>query len=171
MSRGAPKTPSWWFNDGPVPLPARLLATVYAAAIALRGRLYRIGLLRRHSILGQTMPADEPHFDVAAFDAGLRDEGAAGGLLHDLFGVRTAALFGRFPAPALPSYLSGLLVGHELRAALAAWPGGPVHLLGSDALLERYAHALGAAGVAVHRHREQLAAAGLHRLARVRGLA
>ncbi|WP_039730853.1 tetraacyldisaccharide 4'-kinase, partial [Pseudoxanthomonas sp. GW2] len=50
MSRGAPKTPSWWFNDGPVPLPARLLATVYAAAIALRGRLYRIGLLRRHSV-------------------------------------------------------------------------------------------------------------------------
>ena len=142
---------------------------VVRISTAMTGELY--GLLRRHSILGQTMPADEPHFDVAAFDAGLRDEGAAGGLLHDLFGVRTAALFGRFPAPALPSYLSGLLVGHELRAALAAWPGGPVHLLGSDALLERYAHALGAAGVAVRRHREQLAAAGLHRLARVRGLA
>lgn len=134
---------------------------------AMTGEVY--GLLRRHSILGRTMPTDEPALDVAAFDAGLADPGT-GGLLHDLFGVRTAALFGRFDAAALPSYLSGLLVGHELRAALAGAGHGTVHLLGGDALLERYARALGAMGMDVRRHAEALAAQGLYRLARARGL-
>jgi tetraacyldisaccharide 4''-kinase len=50
VSRGAPKTPSWWFDGGPVPLPARLLAPVYAGAIALRQRLFRWGLLRKESV-------------------------------------------------------------------------------------------------------------------------
>ena len=50
MSRGAPKTPAWWFGGAPVPWPARLLAPVYGAAIALRRRLYRAGVLRRHGV-------------------------------------------------------------------------------------------------------------------------
>src|SRR5690606_24538537 len=74
---------------------------------ALTGELY--GLLRRHSILARSMPETEPAIlDARAFDAGLAAARAGGGLLHDLFGVRTAALFDRFPAEALPSYLSGL---------------------------------------------------------------
>ena len=48
--QGAPRDhhPSWWYGDTPVPLHARLLAWLYGAAGALRRRLYRIGLLRRH---------------------------------------------------------------------------------------------------------------------------
>ncbi|RRN58485.1 2-dehydro-3-deoxygalactonokinase [Pseudoxanthomonas sp. SGNA-20] len=133
---------------------------------ALTGELY--GLLRRHSILARSMPATEPPLDPAAFDAGLAAARAGGGLLHDLFGVRTAALFARFEAEALPSYLSGLLVGHELQPALAGAADGPAHLVGSDALLERYARALSAHGRTVQRHREDLAALGLYRLARAR---
>ncbi|WP_372014872.1 2-dehydro-3-deoxygalactonokinase [Pseudoxanthomonas sp. 10H] len=135
---------------------------------AMTGELY--GLLRAHSILGRGMPEGEPALDLAAFDAGIAcSDDPAGGLLHDLFGVRTAMLFERFPPSALPSYLSGLLVGHELRAALAGLPA-PVHLLGSEALVERYAHALQSRGIAVQRHPEALAAAGMYRLAKVRGL-
>lgn len=136
---------------------------------AMTGELY--ALLRSHSILGRGMPEGEPAFDTGAFDAGLacsRDPG--GGLLHDLFGVRTALLFGRFQPQALASYLSGMLVGHELQAALAGF-AGPVHLVGSETLVERYAHALQERGVGVHRHPEELAATGMFRLARARGLA
>jgi 2-dehydro-3-deoxygalactonokinase len=136
---------------------------------AMTGEMY--ALLRAHSILGRGMPEGETALDTTAFDAGLgcsRD--ATGGLLHDLFGVRTAALFNRFPPRSLASYLSGLLIGHELQAALAGLPA-PVHLVGSESLVERYAHALQARGIAVHRHPEDLAAAGMFGLARARGLA
>jgi len=136
---------------------------------AMTGEVY--ALLRQHSILGRGMAEGEPPLDTTAFDAGLeRSAAPAGGLLHDLFGVRTAALFGRYPPQALASYLSGLLIGHELRTALAD-ASAPVHLVGSQALVERYAHALQARGTPVHRHPEELAAAGMLHLARVRGLA
>lgn len=135
---------------------------------SMTGELY--ALLRTHSILGRSMPEGEAPLDAAAFDAGLAcSRDPAGGLLHDLFGVRTASLFGRFPPQALASYLSGMLIGHELQSALVGL-AAPVHLVGSQALVERYAHALQARGIAVQRHPEELAAAGMHRLARARGL-
>ena len=143
--------------------------TIRSLSTAMTGELYAV--LRTHSLLGRGMPAGEPVLDRDAFDAGLGcSSDPAGGLLHDLFGVRTASLFDRFPAEALPSYLSGVLIGHELQVALAGL-SAPVHLVGSEALVERYARALHARGVEVHRHPEDLAAAGMYRLARVRGLA
>lgn len=45
-----PQPPDYWFSDRPVPIWARALAAVYAGLIALRVRLYRIGLLRRHRV-------------------------------------------------------------------------------------------------------------------------
>lgn len=48
MSRQAPK---WWYQpDARVPLWAAAVAPLYASAVALRRRLYRIGLLRRQSL-------------------------------------------------------------------------------------------------------------------------
>lgn len=138
-------------------------------ATSMTGELY--GLLRTHSVLARGMPEGEQALDVEAFDAGLEcSADPASGLMHDLFGVRTASLFGRFAAASLPSYLSGVLIGHELQSALAGLPA-PVHLVGSEALVERYAHALQARGIAARRHHEDLAATGMHRLARARGLA
>ncbi len=140
---------------------------VTTISTALTGEMY--GLLRGHSILARCMPQAEPPLDEAAFDAGLDQARRGTGLLQDLFGVRTATLFERFTAQALPSYLSGLLLGHELAPALARLDhGAMVHLVGSDSLLERYARALVAHGFAVQRHREELAAAGMYRLARTR---
>ncbi len=136
-------------------------------ATAMTGELY--ALLRAHSILGRTMAAGEP-FDGDAFDAGLARGRAPDGLAHQLFGVRTAALFERFGAQALPAYLSGLLIGHELLHALGD-TRQRVHLLGGNVLLDRYAHALAGLDVPVLRHAEDLAATGLHALARARGLA
>ncbi|WP_436043289.1 tetraacyldisaccharide 4'-kinase [Pseudoxanthomonas sp. LjRoot143] len=45
-----PQPPAYWFGDGPVPAWARALAGLYGALVALRSRLYRIGVLRRHRV-------------------------------------------------------------------------------------------------------------------------
>ncbi len=134
-------------------------------ATAMTGELYAV--LRQHSILGRLMPADDTRFDAFAFDAGLRRSEQAGGMLHHLFGVRTVGLFQQIAEPALPSYLSGLLIGHELRTS-GAFSQKPrpaqVHLVGNDRLLASYAHALTSLGIGVQRHPEDLAAHGLHAL-------
>ncbi|WP_062351352.1 2-dehydro-3-deoxygalactonokinase [Pseudoxanthomonas mexicana] len=138
---------------------------VLRIATAMTGELY--ALLRQHSILGRLMPAGDVRFDGYAFDAGLKRSDDRGGLLHHLFGVRTTGLFQQFAEPALPSYLSGLLIGHELRASgLFSHAPRPaqVHLIGNDRLLASYAHALTTLGVGVQRHPEDLAARGLHAL-------
>jgi 2-dehydro-3-deoxygalactonokinase len=87
-------------------------------ATFMTGEVY--GVLRQHSILGRLME-NEAH-DDAAFSAGIERGRKAGGLLHQLFSVRTDGLFGAQLPTALASYLSGLLIGHELRAALEAFP-------------------------------------------------
>jgi 2-dehydro-3-deoxygalactonokinase len=88
-------------------------------ATAMTGEVFAV--LRRHSILGRLMAEGGDAHDPAAFVAGLRRAGEAGGLLHHLFGARTRGLFGELGESALPSYLSGILIGNEI-AALA--PGG-----------------------------------------------
>ena len=50
MSARAPTPPSYWFDGSRPPWHARLLARVYAGAVSLRQRLYRIGLLRSRRI-------------------------------------------------------------------------------------------------------------------------
>lgn len=50
MSRSAPKTPAWWFDGAPVPWWARVLAPLYAGAVALRRTLFALGLLRERKV-------------------------------------------------------------------------------------------------------------------------
>ncbi|MCD9032803.1 2-dehydro-3-deoxygalactonokinase [Luteimonas sp. Y-2-2-4F] len=140
---------------------------IISVATAMTGELY--ALLRRHGTLADLMTGDDAPRDRAAFEAGLRQAGADGGLPHQLFGLRARALFGRIDPAALPSWLSGLLIGHEIRGlALPMRPEGPVHLVGGDALVDAYAHALALAGIDSRRHDETAAARGLWRLAQLR---
>jgi 2-dehydro-3-deoxygalactonokinase len=107
----------------------------------MTGELF--ALLRSHSILGRMMT--EAPTDLDWFDAGLQRAGEAGGLLHHLFGVRARGLFGELPDAAAASYLSGMLIGHELLAlatAQAARSAAPVYLLGAHALEAAYRRAL-----------------------------
>jgi tetraacyldisaccharide 4'-kinase len=46
MSSRSRKTPSWWYDDQPPPVGARLLAGIYSGLTNARRALYRIGLLR-----------------------------------------------------------------------------------------------------------------------------
>jgi 2-dehydro-3-deoxygalactonokinase len=79
----------------------------------MTGEVY--ALLKQHSILGRMMEEGDP--DADAFAQGLKRSGAPGGLLHHLFGVRTRGLMGEIAPAASPSYLSGILIGHEIRVA------------------------------------------------------
>jgi 2-dehydro-3-deoxygalactonokinase len=97
--------------------------------------------------LAQLMKPGAPH-DETAFQRGLAaGEGAtAGGLLNRLFSVRSLGLFAELPGEALASYLSGILIGAELRDATAGL-SGTVAVIGSSRMTELYVSALNAIGV------------------------
>jgi 2-dehydro-3-deoxygalactonokinase len=130
----------------------------------MTGEFY--ALLSRHSILARTLDADAP-LDETAFLVGVARADNGLGLLHNAFGARTLALFDRMPGTGLASYLSGLLIGEELRTQ-------PLHadttvvLVGSAALTQRYALALGAAGIVTRSLGAEATWAGLHALATTR---
>ena len=102
---------------------------------SMTGEVYSI--LKTHSILGALM-TDGPD-DEAAFKRGLEQSGADGGLLHHLFSTRTEGLFDQIQPDGLPSYMSGILIGHELRnSAPDDMNGNPVLLVSEGVLGQRY---------------------------------
>ena len=129
-------------------------------------------LFREHSILGKLMGEEGTGAGTAvegqghgapseAFRRGVttaRDSTA--GLLHLLFSTRTVGLFHELQNAELPDYLSGILIGCEVRDALklpgvgdptsTSNGGGPptVTLLGGAALCGKYALALETFGFA-----------------------
>jgi 2-dehydro-3-deoxygalactonokinase len=98
-------------------------------------------LMSQHSILGKTMDL-QGAFDEAVFLKGVDQSQQSGSVLHQLFAVRTLGLFERLSAAQLPSYLSGLLIGEELRHQTASAHTEPVILIGSETLTLRYTLAL-----------------------------
>lgn len=111
-------------------------------ATCMTGELY--ALLRQHSILARTLPPQDGPLDEAAFSRGVAHAQQGHSLLQTAFSTRTLALFGLMDPAALPSYLSGLVIGEELRAQRRS--DQPVVLIGSTALTQRYALALRALG-------------------------
>lgn len=99
--------------------------------------------LRAGTILGRMMQDGPVHEE--AFDRGLARAAEPGHLLHHLFGVRGLGLAGRLAGEESASYLSGLLIGHEVRAE-APQAGIPVHLIGAESLCLLYARAITACG-------------------------
>jgi len=129
-------------------------------ATFMTGEFY--ALLRQHSILGRTM-AEGP-FDRDAFLRGLDHAGRSGNLLHAAFSARTLSLFERLPPQAGPSYLSGLLVGEELRSQR---PGGhdSVILVGAEKLTLPYGAALDHLGLPCRTLGQEATWLGLHAIA------
>ena len=103
-------------------------------------------LLRQHSILARTLPAEAMPHDTAAFELGVTRSLHGDGLLHTAFSTRTLALFKRMEPPALASYLSGLVIGEELRGQQLA-RGSQVVIVGAPELSACYEQALGLIGV------------------------
>jgi 2-dehydro-3-deoxygalactonokinase len=100
----------------------------------------------------------------AAFERGVTRATERGGLLHHLFGVRALGLTGELAEAESSSYLSGLLIGHEIKAALAD-AAAPIHLVGTATLCTLYAQGLAALGIGSRTHPPDVAARGLARLA------
>lgn len=120
------------------------------------------GLFSQHSILARTSDSNAP-LDDAAFLQGVKRAGEDGGLLHHAFGVRALGLFDRLTPAQSASYLSGLLIGEELRHQTLA-QGSDVVVIGASALVERYALVLESKGAEVRTFGAEATWAGLSSL-------
>jgi 2-dehydro-3-deoxygalactonokinase len=83
----------------------------------------------------------------AAFSDGVREGLAGAGVTAELFEIRARVLLGRTPAKDGASFISGLLIGEDVRIGLAAHPGTRVIVIGRADLAALYASALKEAGV------------------------
>jgi 2-dehydro-3-deoxygalactonokinase len=127
----------------------------------MTGEIY--GALRKCTILERTM-TNNAHVDETAFHEGVSRSADPGGLLHHLFGVRTLPLMGQLKEEASASYLSGLVIGHEVRATMPLV--GRVHLVGAAHLCSLYAQAIEACGGGATVEGEDAAALGLAAIGR-----
>lgn len=126
-------------------------------------------LLRRHSMIGTLAGDAAAPFDEGAFRDGVRQAAASSslGLLNDAFTIRAGTLLGQFPADAIADRLSGVLIGHELKAALRLLDradGRPL-LVGDAALMARYACAFSEFGYEAGIGAADAAVDGFRRLA------
>ncbi len=138
----------------------------------LRFRTYLTGelfaVLKAHSILGRLMAVGPE--DAAAFARGVRAGLAGPGLLGSLFSARALPLLGGLPEAGVADYLSGLLIGAEIREALASERPEAVVVIGSDALARRYAAAFELAGLRHRPGRADAAVRGQWVVARAAGI-
>lgn len=112
-------------------------------ATYMTGELF--DLLKSHSILGQPAARQGSHDAPQAFIDGVETarRAEARGLSAVLFSARSRMLAGELASGATLDYLSGLLIGSELRSALLDDTGQtPLYLIGQDSLCRRYQQAL-----------------------------
>jgi len=106
--------------------------------------------LSEHTILGALLPdedANPVNISPAGFDRGLARAGEDGGLLHHLFSVRAEGLFDSVPSGDLRGYLSGILIGHEIRDMLVQHnTAGAITIVGDAGLADHYVRAISSLG-------------------------
>jgi 2-dehydro-3-deoxygalactonokinase len=120
---------------------------IQAFSTFMTGEFY--ALLRRHSILARTLAENDGELDTPSLLRGMKHALQSGNLLHAAFSARTLSLFDRLPAAAAPSYLSGLVIGEELRSQQLAAVSGPIVIVGEPALALRYELGLQALSIPV----------------------
>lgn len=118
-------------------------------------------ILKKHSILGRTMAVDR--FSETAFLSGVTRSSHADGLLHHLFGARAQVLSDELGESESASYLSGILIGHELRSSTAG--SREIHLLGSAELTTLYTLAASTMNIDAVIHNADAVARGLYAVA------
>ena len=108
-------------------------------------------LLKSHSILGDLMADDID--DVDAFKLGVDRAMNDKSFLSLVFSVRTEGLFGKIAPQSLSSYMSGLLIGSEVRVEILRHGVRPLGIIGDGTLSKLYKRALehtGFSDVTIH---------------------
>ena len=116
--------------------------TIQIFGTVMTGELFN--LLKDHSILTDLLQGPvEPN---EAFKRGVRRAMEREMLPADLFGVRAAVLLGQASKDDAPSYISGLLIGTDVRIGLT-WPASArIGVMGRPELTRLYAAAIVEAG-------------------------
>jgi 2-dehydro-3-deoxygalactonokinase len=137
----------------------------------MTGELF--ALLLSHSILGRGVAEAAPA-TPAAHEAAFRSGVLAGhgyGAFARLFQARALTLTGALEPACVPDYLSGLLIGEELRiAATDLAIAGQVAITGDASLCERYERAFAIIGAGAPEPIHDTALDGLLRIAFQAGL-
>ncbi len=116
---------------------------IQAFRTVMTGEIFN--LLRDRSILSDLLcgsaEVGEPFLD------GVRSGLSSSGLTAELFAARARMLLGRMPVADGASYVSGLLIGEDVRVGLETFNPNRVHLIGRPDLTALYSAALDVAGV------------------------
>lgn len=133
----------------------------------MTGELYAV--LSDHSILGRLM--SKGHASPSAFRQGVDVARSEGSILGKLFSARTQVLFDRLQPEEVPDYLSGLLIGEEVRTGISRYGlERPITLIGRGDLAERYLVAFSVHGASVRSTEPGMARKGAFRIAQQAGL-
>ena len=129
----------------------------------MTGELFN--LLKEHSILADLLQC--PVELNEAFKRGVRRAMQRQMLLADLFGARASVLLGQSHKEDAPSYVSGLMIGTDVRIGLT-WPAGArIGVMGRPELTRLYAAAISEANrEAIELDGEQCFLAGIQEIAK-----
>ena len=130
----------------------------------MTGEFY--ALLSQHSILAKTCLPDAP-LKKEVFLDGVMQSQKSGGLLHHAFSARSLALFEKLNPAQSSSYISGLLIGEEIKSAQHSMQAysKPLFILGNSQLTQRYAFAMEALGMSAQALPDEVTWSGLWALA------
>ena len=136
----------------------------------MSGELFAV--LKDHSILGKLMQGEAD--DRESFEKGcLQALDSSSGLLSQLFSARTMGLFQQVEEEGIHSYLSGLILGSELKEAFSRFSSlspteSPIlKLIGDGKLIDVYQRAFSLAGYATKTVPGNPAISGLRKIARL----
>ncbi len=117
--------------------------------------------LSTHTILSKSINDMRVH-DVTYFEYGVKQARDGGHILRQIFNVRVSDLFNYIPQSGLASYLSGLLIGHEIVSGIHDMSSENYMVIGSPELSRLYKGAFQTLGYdVVCLDGEACAAAGL----------
>jgi 2-dehydro-3-deoxygalactonokinase len=111
---------------------------------SMTGEIY--DLMLKHSIPGRGSSSGE--LSNSVFASGLAEVTMPGGILNHLFSARPRALYAGLTADEIPSYLSAVLIGHEIAAMQDLYPPDEqgILLVSDSSLRMPYERALCGAG-------------------------
>lgn len=137
----------------------------------MTGEVY--AALKEHTILGALMKECSSLNDDAFLKGVLMQQKQDISILHQIFTARTLALFDKLENEDIADYLSGLLIGEEIKSALNQYDANKetiIKIIGRGDLAARYASALGAFGLNYKIINDEVTAMGHYKIAKKAGL-